>query len=153
MLRRILRTNRTQTLEETNQSYSQDESSSEHDSNMFIPECSNLLSGYVAKRHSHILTPLTKLTGNGKKSGSHIMEPHHQEDFEKMKVMIATKATLHYPHYNLPFEIYTNASDYQLRAVIMQNSKSIMYYSCKLNSAQKNYTTTGKRITLCCCNI
>jgi hypothetical protein len=54
------------------------------------------------------------LTGNGK----FVWGRHHQEAFEKMKGMIATEAMLHYLDHSLPFEIYTNASDYQL--IIMQ---------------------------------
>jgi hypothetical protein len=37
-----------------------------------------------------------------------------------------------------------NASKYQLGAVIMQNDKPLAFYSRKLNSAQKRYTTGEK---------
>jgi putative transposase len=73
----------------------------------------------------HILTPLTELTGKGK----FVWEPKHQKAFEQMKAMIASEALLHYPDHNLPFENYTNASDYQLGAVIMQNRHPVSYYS------------------------
>jgi hypothetical protein len=42
------------------------------------------------------------------------------------------------------FHIYADASDHQLRAVIMQDKKPIAFYSRKLNTAQKWYTTTER---------
>ena len=46
------------------------------------------------------------------------------------------------PRLYKPFDIYTDASHYQLGAMISQNGKSIAFYSCKLNNAQTRYTTT-----------
>jgi hypothetical protein len=48
---------------------------------------------------------------------------------------------LTFPNFNEPFHIYTDASKYQLGAVIMQNDKPIAFYSRKLNSEKKKYTT------------
>ena len=90
------------------------------------------------KRRSHILAPLTKLVGKGTKWE---WNGPQQQAFEEIKRVMARETILSYPDFSKPFHIYTDASDYQLGAVIMQDDKPLAFYSRKLNSAQKNYTT------------
>jgi hypothetical protein len=47
---------------------------------------------------------------------------------------------------NIHEQLYIDASDHQLRAVIMQdkNQTTIAFYSRKLNTAQKWFTTTER---------
>jgi RNase H-like domain found in reverse transcriptase len=49
---------------------------------------------------------------------------------------------LSYPDFEKSFHIYTDASDHQLGAVIMQDTKPIACYFRKLNAAQRRYAVT-----------
>jgi hypothetical protein len=69
---------------------------------------------------SHLLTPLTNLTGKG----GFLWDQEHQKAFNIMKAMIAQDCMLWYPYHNKPFHIYTNDSDYQLGAVWLPKKAS-----------------------------
>jgi hypothetical protein len=86
---------------------------------------------------------LTSLTSSKVKFEWH---SSHQQAFDKIKKVIGTEVLLCYPDFNNPvlFHFYTDASDHQLGAVIMQDKKPISFYLRKLNTAQKRYTTTEK---------
>ena len=60
--------------------------------------------------------------------------------------MIEHEVLLGYPDFNALFEIHTDASKFQLGAVISQKGKPIVLYSRKINSDEQNYTTTEKEL-------
>ena len=102
-------------------------------------------------RRAHILAPLTDATGrytDKTKKVKFLWTEPMDKAFKKMKVLLACDTMTFYPDHNKPFRIYTDASDYQMGGCIMQEHNGIWrpvaYYSRKLNSAQRNYTTMEK---------
>ena len=51
-----------------------------------------------------------------------------------------------YPDFDVPFEVHTDSSYYQLGVIVAQRCKPIGFFSRKLNSVQKNYTTGEKEL-------
>ena len=97
---------------------------------------------------SHLLSPLTNITDNTKYERN--SECEHA--FQQMKALLSTDVLLAYPNHNIPFQVYTDASDYQLGAVIIQNGRPVACWSRKLSPAQRNYTKMEKEhlaVVLC----
>ena len=68
------------------------------------------------------------------------------EAFIQLKLMIPEEVFLTYPDWSKPFDIHTDASDKQLKAVISQDGKPIAFFSRRLSKSQRNYTTTEKEL-------
>jgi hypothetical protein len=95
-------------------------------------------------RRSHHLSPLTSLTSLTSK-GNFSWNCEHQIAFKVMKALISHDCImLRHPNHNKPFNVYTNASNYQLGTVIMQEGIPVIYYSHKLTDTQKKCMTLEK---------
>ena len=94
-------------------------------------------------KRSHVLAPLAALTSKNVKWS---WGPKQSAAFQMAKRIIAREVTLAYPDFTKPFQIHTDASHYQLGAVISQEGKPIAFYSRKLNDAQTRYTTTEREL-------
>ena len=77
-------------------------------------------------RRSHILEPFTALSAG--KKGSEIKWNNALEAaFQEVKKMVSKSTMLNYPDWSKPFDIHTDASGYQLGAVISQEGKPIAF--------------------------
>ena len=90
---------------------------------------------------SHTLALLTDLLKTPK---TFQWEDKHTQAVNEMKALIQTNTLPICPDHNKPFCIKTDASDFQLGAVIKQNNKPVAFCTRKLNKAQKNCTTIEK---------
>jgi hypothetical protein len=94
---------------------------------------------------AHILKPLTDKAGLKKGQSLHWSDDM-QAAFDKMKLLCAADALAAYPDHNKRFDIYTDANDYQLGAVICQEGRPVAYFTRKLSKLQRNYITMEKEM-------
>ena len=79
----------------------------------------------IWRQRSHILTPITAMSSN---TARWQWEPKHANAFQEIKRIIAKETILAFPDFSQAFHIYTDSSDYQLGAVIMQNERPLAFY-------------------------
>ena len=95
-------------------------------------------------KRSHFLAPLNKLASkNGK---DWYWGPAEQKEFKLAKEILTEHATLAFPDFKKPFDLYTDTSDQQLGATLVQDGKPLGFYTRKLNSAQLNYRVSDKEL-------
>ena len=97
------------------------------------------------QRRAHVLKPLTNKYG----TKTFVWTDEMEKSFKEMKSLMAMDCVRQYPNHTFGFDIYT---DYQMGACIMQNGTPVAYWSRKMNSSQRNYTTMEKEIlSIVCC--
>jgi hypothetical protein len=67
-----------------------------------------------------------------------------QKAFDKMLLLMAAVALAPYSDHNKGFHVYTDASDFQLGACIIQEERPFTYFLQKLTKSQQNYATMEK---------
>ena len=110
---------------------------------MFI-ECINYYRD-MWPSHAHILKPLKDHSG----LKNHAPIPwtdERQQAFDKMRALMVADALAAYPDHNKRFDIYTDASDFQLGTCIVQEGRLVTYFSHKLPKLQRNYTAMEKEM-------
>ena len=98
-------------------------------------------------RRSHLLSPFTQLIRGLKDKKAPVEWNNHLEKcFQEVKQVVAADALCAYPDLNKPFEIFTDASDFQLGAAILQEGRPVAYYSKRLSGPQTRYSTPEKEM-------
>ena len=59
-----------------------------------------------------------------------------QHAFDKMRALMAADSLAAYPDHNKWFDIYTDASGFQLGGSIVQEGRPVAYFSYKLSKLQ-----------------
>jgi len=67
-----------------------------------------------------------------------------QTAFEKLKECLTTHPVLSAPNPAGAYDVWTDASDFAIAGVLQQCGRPICFYSRKLHSAEKNYSTYEK---------
>jgi hypothetical protein len=94
---------------------------------------------------AHILKPLTNQSGLKKRAPIKWTDDV-QQAFDKMRLLMAADALAAYPNHNKRFNIYTDASNFQLGTCITQEGRPFAYILQKLTKSQQNYTTMEKEM-------
>ena len=69
-----------------------------------------------------------------------------QQAIDKMHLLMAVNALAAYLDHNKRFDVYTDASDFQLGARITQEGRPVAYFLQKLTKSQQNYTAMEKEM-------
>ncbi|KAJ0894123.1 putative nucleotidyltransferase, Ribonuclease H [Helianthus annuus] len=95
--------------------------------------------GYSAKA-----APLTDLL---KKNKAWDWDHRCQAAFEGLKEAVMSEPVLALPDVSKPFELHTDASDFAIGGVLIQEGHPIAFESRKLNDTEKKYTVQEKEMT------
>ena len=92
---------------------------------------------------AHILAPLTELYGSKYKFN---WTNVHAQAFNLAKKLVSEDILLRFPNLELPFEIFTDASSFQIGTTIKQKNFTVAYFSKKHSPTQRRYSTIDQEM-------
>ena len=101
--------------------------------------CSDTIRGY-----SGIAAPLTNLL---KKNQTWDWTEECQRAFDRLKHAVSEEPVMVLADHTKPFEVHTDASDFAIGGVLMQDGHPIAFESRKLNGTERRYTVQEKEMT------
>ncbi|TYK03667.1 uncharacterized protein E5676_scaffold863G00210 [Cucumis melo var. makuwa] len=114
-----------------------------------VPELRSFL-GFVnyyrrfIKGFSGIAAPLTNLL---KKNQTWDWTEECQRAFDRLKHAVSEEPVMVLADHTKPFEVHTDASDFAIGGVLMQDGHPIAFESRKLNDTERRYTVQEKEMT------
>ena len=96
------------------------------------------------KGYSARAAPLTDLL---KKNKAWMWDEKCRQAFEDLKKAITEEPVLALPDHTKVFEVHTDASDFAIGRVLMQERRPIAFESRKLNDTERRYTVQEKEMT------
>ncbi|XP_054818995.1 uncharacterized protein LOC129318287 [Prosopis cineraria] len=96
------------------------------------------------KCYSARAAPLTELL---KKNKCWTWMEECQRAFEDLKAAVMEEPVLILPDFSKTFEVHTDASNFAIGGVLMQERHPIAFESCKLNDTEKRYMVQEKEMT------
>lgn len=105
------------------------------------------ITGYYRKfikDYTKIAQPITKF----KKKNARInkLDPLYINAFEQLKSLMTSHPILKYPDFTKDFKLNTDASNFAIGAVLLQDNHPIAYASRTLNEHEVRYNTTEKEL-------
>ena len=94
--------------------------------------------------YSTIASPLTDLL---KKNCELEWTDTCQTAFEKLKAAVTEEPSLALPYFTKAFEVHTDASDFAVADILMQEVHPIAFESRKLNDAERRYSAHDREMT------
>jgi hypothetical protein len=95
------------------------------------------------KDFSTIAAPLHELTNKGT---TFTWVAAHQHAFDMLKDKLTPTPLLQLPNFNKTFELECDASGFGLGGVLLQDGKTVAYFSEKLSGPSLNYSTYDKEL-------
>ncbi len=98
----------------------------------------------LIKNFAKIVTPLTNLLK--KSSEAYEWDEACNEAFETLKGILVKALVLKLPDFDKDFEIHSNASDFVIRGLLVQDGRPVAFESKKLSKTKRRWPTHEKEM-------